>query len=146
MKLPGRVLIDASIAVKWVIDEPGSAAAVLLLDRRLAAPDLLCPECANILWKKVSRRELSAEEADVAARALEAAEVELLAMRPYLAAAAALASELDHPAYDCIYLATADAMALPLVTADERFIRKLRRGRGRFRDRVVALSEVPGAI
>jgi predicted nucleic acid-binding protein len=32
------------------------------------APDLLVAECANILWKKAQRGELSHEEADLAAR------------------------------------------------------------------------------
>ncbi len=146
MKLPERVLVDASVAIKWVVDEPGSAVAALLLERRLMAPDLLSSECANILWKKVMLRELTAEEADLAARALEGAEVELVATRPYLAAAAAIAIELDHPAYDGIYLAVAEAMALPLVTADARLVAKARAGRGRFSERLVALSEVPAAL
>ncbi len=76
MKLPAQVLIDASVAIKWVVKEPGSAEAVLLLDRRLVAPDLLCPECANILWKKVARGDLSRDEAEVAARALETVEID----------------------------------------------------------------------
>jgi predicted nucleic acid-binding protein len=62
-----RAVIDASIAIKWVIGEAGSVAALSLLDnRRLVAPDLLMPECANILWKKKVRAELSPDEAGLA--------------------------------------------------------------------------------
>jgi hypothetical protein len=64
-------VVDASVAIKWFVDEPDSAQAAVLLRHSLAAPDLLAPECANILWKKVTRAELSLEEAEVIALALE---------------------------------------------------------------------------
>ncbi len=32
---------------------------------------------------------------------------------------------LDHPAYDCVYLAAADALAATFVTADAKLLRKL---------------------
>ena len=53
------LVIDASIAVKWVVEEDGTPEALALRQRaRLIAPELLVAECANILWKKVQRREL----------------------------------------------------------------------------------------
>jgi predicted nucleic acid-binding protein len=74
-----RFVIDASIAVKWVVEEPGTASALSLLNQgRLLAPELLVAECANILWKKVRRGELSKDEAVLAARLLQGAEIELL--------------------------------------------------------------------
>jgi predicted nucleic acid-binding protein len=48
-----ELVIDASVAVKWVVEEPGTQEALLLRQHRLLAPDLLVAECANILWKKV---------------------------------------------------------------------------------------------
>jgi predicted nucleic acid-binding protein len=141
--VPAQAIIDASVAVKWVVGEPGSELAELLLDRRLVAPDLLCVECANILWKKVRRSELAADEAVAAAQLLESAEIELLPMRSYMTAAIAIAVELDHPAYDCIYLAIADAIGLPIVTADEKLVGKVsRRAGSRFAGRLIALSEL----
>ena len=57
-----RLVVDASVAIKWVVEEEGSEAAAGLLDgSTLAAPDFLIPECANILWKKVRRGELAPE-------------------------------------------------------------------------------------
>jgi predicted nucleic acid-binding protein len=52
--------------------------------RALAAPDLLIAERANILWEKVRRNELSEREAAFAAGLLARADIELVAMRPYL--------------------------------------------------------------
>jgi len=88
------------------------------------APDLLIPECANILWKKVRRKELTEREALLAARLLERADIQLEPMRHLLEPAARLAIALDHPAYDCIYLALAEAMTCDFVTADEALYRK----------------------
>jgi hypothetical protein len=62
-------VIDASIAVKWVVEEDRTAEALALRQRsKLIAPQLLVAECANILWKKVQREELLKEEALLAAR------------------------------------------------------------------------------
>jgi len=137
------LVIDASIAVKWVIEEDGTQEALALRrGGRLIAPDLLVPECANILWKKVQRKELSKEEALLAARLLQGAEIELLPTRALLAAAARLAIELEHPAYDCLYLALAMDNDCRFVTADARFVHKLAQKRGaRFRGKVIALIE-----
>ena len=52
------LVVDASVAIKWFIDEPDSGEAVAVLQHSISAPDLLAPECANILWKKVGRGEL----------------------------------------------------------------------------------------
>nr|WP_274390059.1 type II toxin-antitoxin system VapC family toxin [Azospirillum doebereinerae] len=136
------MVVDASVAIKWIIDEEGSPAALALRRHRLAAPDLWVAECANILWKKVRRGELSGDEAVLAARLLARAEVELAPMRSYLEAATAIAVALDHPAYDCVYLAMAEAAEMPFVTADERLLRKTRNVLGgRFAGLVLGLDE-----
>jgi predicted nucleic acid-binding protein len=119
-------VVDASVAIKWVIDEPGSSAAAALLSAGpLRAPDLLLVECANVLWKKVRRGELSADEAGLAIRVLRQADIELLPSRPLADRALQLALELDHSAYDCLYLALALESGQPFVTADDRFVRRI---------------------
>ncbi len=137
------LIIDASIAVKWVVDEAGTAEALALKrTRRLAAPDLLVAECANILWKKVRRGELSPEEASLAARLLQRIDIDLRPMRPFLDAATRIAVMLDHPAYDCLYLAMAETDGTRFVTADDRLLRKVRQDpTGRFAAMVVSLPE-----
>ena len=117
-------VVDASVAIKWVVEEPGTAAALLLRRERLFAPDLLIPECANILWKKVRRGEFSGQEAVLAARLLARADIQLEPMRSLLEPAATLAIALDHPAYDCMYLALAAKLECEFVTADAALYRK----------------------
>lgn len=118
--------MDASVAIKWVIAEPGTAEALALLGNRLLAPALLHVECANILWKKVRRREISATEAGIAVRLLTNFGIELCSPEPEINRVLELAVSLDHPAYDCVYLALAEARGVPLITADERLIRVVR--------------------
>jgi predicted nucleic acid-binding protein len=140
-------VVDASVAIKWLVAEPGAELAVLLLDHALAAPDLLGPECANILWKKVMRGELSVAEAETMAAALATADLALHPTRHHLRAAVAAATALRHPAYDCIYLGLAEDLAQPLVTADARLVAAVRVARSRrFSDLVIPLDELPRVL
>ena len=119
------LVVDASVAIKWVVEEVGTPDALALRRYRFSAPDLLIPECANILWKKVRRREISREEALLAARLLERADIDLVPMRQLLEPAIRLATALDHPAYDCSYLSLAQSTGRSFVTADTRFCAKM---------------------
>ncbi len=126
------LVIDASIAVKWVVEEDGTAEALVLRQKaKLIGPDLLVAECANIFWKKVQRGELLKAEALLAARLLRGAEIELLPTRSFFEVATRMSIEIDHPAYDCLYLALAVEKKCQFATADERFLRKLQQGRQR---------------
>jgi predicted nucleic acid-binding protein len=121
-----QYVVDASVALKWFIAEPDSADAVnLRRAERLLAPDLIVPEVGNALWKAARRGELSADEVAVAARLMEQSDVELRPMRALLRPAMSLALALDHPVYDCVYLALAAEQDCALVTADEQLIRKM---------------------
>jgi hypothetical protein len=89
---------------------------------------LLVAGYANILWKKVQRDELLKEEALLAARLLQGAEIELLPMRSLFETAARMSIEIDHPVYDFVYLALAAESKCKFVTAYEGFLRKLYQG------------------
>ena len=140
-----RLVVDASVAVKWVVEEAGTEEALSLLERSaLSAPDLLMAECANILWKKVRRGELTEQEAGLAGQLIQRADLDVQPTRPLMLRALDLAIALDHAAYDCIYLALAVENGWRFVTADERFVRKLAELRdAELADRVVPLSEAP---
>jgi predicted nucleic acid-binding protein len=140
LALDERVVVDAGVAIKWLVAEDGSGLAEILLDHPLVVPDLLFAECANILWKKTRRGELSGDEALVGAETLDQAELSVVSARSYGRAATAIAVELDHPAYDGLYLAVADAAGLRLVTADDRLARRARDTR--FEAIVVSLADM----
>ena len=142
------LVIDASIAVKWVVEEVGTPQALALRDgSKLIAPEPLVAECANILWKKVQRNQLFEEEALLAARLLQGADIELAPTRPLLEAATRVAIDLDHPAYDCLYLALAIANDCRFVTADEKLLRRLDQTRHEsLRGRAISLTDGAGRI
>ena len=122
-------VIDASVAIKWVVEEPGTTAALRLRRHRLLAPDLLIAECANILWKKLRRSELSSRVAQVAAGILAQSDIELEPMADLMEQATGFSILLDHAAYDCFYLALADARGCDFVTADEVLQHKVQAAR-----------------
>ncbi|TVS19205.1 MAG: hypothetical protein EA417_01105 [Gammaproteobacteria bacterium] len=68
---------------------------------------MITAECANILWKKTRLKELTAEEASIATHLIAHAGFEIHPTRHLLQAAIDLAIRIDHPAYDCVYLALA---------------------------------------
>ena len=119
-------VVDASVGAKWLLPEPESALAEALLDQELWVPDLFFAEVANILWKKLTRDEISLEAAGAATRWLECAPLNVRDCRSLVAEALTLANELGHPAYDCCYLALALAIGHPLVTADRRLFERCR--------------------
>ena len=136
------LVIDASIAVKWVVEEDGTPEALAIRQKaRLIAPDLLIAESANILWKKVQRRELVKQEALIAARLLQGADIELLPMRSLCETATRISIEVNHPAYDCLYLALAVEKQCRFVTADDRFVKKLTQQQSKLRSSAIALIE-----
>ena len=123
-----RITVDASIVIKWFVAEPLSRESRLLLTRQLElqAPDLLLPEFANTIWKKARRGEIAdpqpfLDELPSLSELIELFPADLLIER-----ASHLAFEMDHPVYDCLYLACAGITGAPLLTADKRLAARAR--------------------
>jgi predicted nucleic acid-binding protein len=50
-----RIVIDSSVAIKWVVPEEGTDIALALrLKYEFCAPELIIPEIANILGRRSS--------------------------------------------------------------------------------------------
>jgi len=116
-----RLVVDASVALKWVLDEPGGDAADRLLDDDLIAPSLWLVEAANALWRRAQRGELSAVQATARLAELRNAPIVTIPLEDDVVAAARIATELGHPVYDCLYLALAIRENTYVMTADRRF-------------------------
>lgn len=125
------MIFDASVAVKWTVLEAGSGTALDLLRsaRRPAAPTFLLVESANVLWKKVARGELQEAQAMRGFEGIRKALPELIPDRELLPHALAIAVELSHPVYDCLYLFCGERLALDVVTADRKLFNKTRNTR-----------------
>ena len=120
-------VIDASVAIKWVITEEGTEAANRLRwsGTVFHAPDLLVAGRGDILWKKIQRHELTQAEAELAGGVLRLAKIEIHAMGPRLALALQMAVALQHPVYDTTYLALSPGVGRALITADRRLVDKI---------------------
>ena len=116
-----RIVIDASVALKWVFDEPGSEYASALRADQLIAPAIWLAEAANALWRRVRIKDITPERANARLTELLNAPVASLPIEPYLDAALRVATQLGHPVYDCLYLAIAIHHQTHVVTADRRF-------------------------
>lgn len=134
-------IIDASVAVKWVVPQPDSERAQSLRRKQLAAPNLLLAEAGNALWVYVRARKLSEQEAFSCFSILRTAPLQWLDLAGFAPEAMTLAIDLDHPFYDCVYLAAALITGMPLVTADRRLIRATKR-MPEIGSHIVALSDL----
>ena len=114
-------VIDASVAIQWVVEEEGSDRAAQLIAAPLLAPSYWLAEAAQVLWKRVRRGEFDAPQATRRLDSLLAAPVQAVEIAPHMPAALELAMRLKHPVYDCMYLALAFATGAPVVTADRKF-------------------------
>jgi len=115
-------VLDASAAVRLILADPAAAdlaervgGAALVL-----APELMLTELANTLWKL--RRADRLNDLDPQELLAEARELvdRLEPDRHLQAEALALACHLNHPVYDCLYLALARREAASLISGDRR--------------------------
>lgn len=121
------LVVDASVACKWFVAEPQAEAAARLLEdgSGLIAPDLIVPEVCNIARLKARRGEISALHGAAILSGLPQLLDELVPSATLARRAFAIASDIGHPAYDCFYLALAEARDTRLITADLRLISRL---------------------
>jgi len=122
-----KAVVDASVAIKWVVTEPYSdnAACLLAEGTRLLAPGHWTAEVATTLWAKsaiygaMTRPQAIERMAWIAGLAIEVTPLDHLIL-----AATHLAFELRATAYDTLYLALAEQSGCALVTADRRLYDK----------------------
>lgn len=137
-----EVVIDASIAVKWVLpEEHETTARRVLSSRELLAPHLLWAEVGNTLWKRHRRKESSLQEVRRMLADMRRLPVATFAHWPLLPSALDLAVSLDQTVYDCLYLALAEDRASVMITADRRFHNAV--ARSAWADRIVWIEDAP---
>lgn len=121
------LVVDASVALTWFVDEQGSPEAGALLTRgdSLIAPDLIMPEICNGTWKLVRRGMMSETQQIAAVTRLASILDDLAPAGPLAPRALVISSLLDHPAYDCFYLALAEQRGGIVVSADRRLIQRV---------------------
>ena len=126
----GHVVVDASLAFKWLVKEIYTAEANDLgrlwnsQGTQIAAPYLMPVEVTNALHHRVARGELTLEAATRHMESLLSSGLELHQTPTLHGRALELASLLRQGAvYDAHYLALSEILGCELWTADEKFYR-----------------------
>lgn len=124
---PSAIVVDASLAMQWLVVETftvharGRLASWTAAGIQLLAPSLILSELTNALYKRVRKSELSVADADSALERFERISVDLVVESALTRRALALAAAFGlKAAYDAQYLALAEREGCELWTADER--------------------------
>ena len=123
------LVVDASVALKWFIaEEPqaGHALAPVQNGAGLIAPDLLVAEVCNAAWRSARLGRMSRAQVNEIAASLPLFFDALVSAARLAPRAVAIADDIDHSVYDCLYVALAEAEQASFVTADVRLLGKLR--------------------
>lgn len=122
-------MVDASVVIKLFVTEDFSQETRRFFKTpglRLYAPDFLYVECTNILWKYVRRFNVPVQAVQQSLYRLQRLRFHPVSVPAFLESALQLASRYDLSAYDATYASLAQGFSIPLVTADEKLIRKLK--------------------
>lgn len=117
------IVVDASVAVKWLIAEEGSEAARDLLSggELLVVPSLAQLEVPGAVLRKLRAGILDESEARVCLELwndLLKESIRVVASESVLDQAVKIAIACTHPLVDCVYVATAEHCGAKLITAD----------------------------
>jgi predicted nucleic acid-binding protein len=115
------IVIDASVAAMWFLDEADSDNARQLLVRShdLVAPDLLRLEVASVLLRAIRRKDLGLRDCEQALATVLPGAIRVVPAEGYATDALRLASRHGGALDDAIYVALAQAIRAPLITGDE---------------------------
>jgi predicted nucleic acid-binding protein len=125
-------VVDASTAVKLYLVEPLAAEAAALFALLSASPpadfqvpDLFYVECANIFWKQVRKGALTAAQVAAYETKLRGLPLNRTPTFELTVSALPIAVSYDITAYDACYVALAQRLGIPLITADQKLQAKL---------------------
>jgi predicted nucleic acid-binding protein len=126
-----KFVLDASVALKWVLREPGSdkALAIRADFRRglheFVAPDVFLAEIAHALARAERRNIVVSPKGSVLLADLLTTVSQLRSSLPLLPIAFSIASAMRISFYDCLYVALAERERCELLTADTRLVNAL---------------------
>lgn len=115
------LIVDCSVAVKWMLDEDGCEDARRLLNRSdLIAPDFLLLESFHAIWKRERRGQALPAQVRTVADFMTKVFRDLHADADLREDASAMSLAHSLAIYDCLYIALAQSQRAPLITADDR--------------------------
>lgn len=126
-----ELVVDASVAVKWLLDEEDSGKAEALLSEfafNLLAPDFIYHEVANAIWKNIKFGNLLPENGLKAINYfLNFTQLQTINSNDISAMALDMCIRFNHRSiYDFIYVSLAKQLNSVCITADKELYKKLR--------------------
>ncbi len=127
-----KYVLDASVALKWVLAEPDSGRAIRLRDEYnaaihdLLAPDIFTPEIANGLAVAERQGRIKTGEAAIFFHDIVRNAPAIYPTAPLLIRAMEISLATRQAVYDCVYVALAEGEGCEMVSADDQLVRRLR--------------------
>jgi predicted nucleic acid-binding protein len=127
-----KYVLDASVALKWVLPEADSPMANRLRSEYhaglhvLLAPDIFPVEIAHALTKAERQKTVPVGQGWLLWQDIIADCPSLVPSIPLLPRAYAIAAQMRIGIYDCLYVALAEQQSCVLLTADTRMLNALR--------------------
>jgi|SRR3989338_118387 len=124
-----KIILDASVALKWFFKETNSLEAINLMgDIQGGSLSVIVPpsfyiECANALWEKTRRKMFGFEDAHDAMKDIRELPLQGHLHESLEDVAYDHACAYDITVYDALYVSLAEIYGAPLVTADDKLIK-----------------------
>ncbi len=140
-----RYVLDASVALKWVLPEADAAKAIALRQdyrngtHELLAPDIFPVEVAHGLARAERRRIIRPPQGLALLTDVMLTPPQFYVYLPLLLRAFNIASQARVGVYDCLYVALAEREGCGFIKADDRLVRNLQ---PRF-PFIIALTSLP---
>ena len=123
--MTGSYIVDASALIQAYVREPHTDNVLALMDMlpddvELHVPEFCLLECTNILWRHVRLHGMSANTAQQAVEDLTGLPLLIHMVATYLPDALTIGLKHELAIYDSLYIALAQGLQLPLITADRK--------------------------
>ena len=122
--MAGSCVLDASAALRLITQDPAAEDLARQVEQMalVLAPELMLTEVANALWKLQRAGGLDGIDPQLLLADARDLVDQIEPDRTLQVEALALACHLNHPVYDCLYLALARREAAILLSTDQRLL------------------------
>jgi predicted nucleic acid-binding protein len=126
-----KYVLDANVALKWVLSEPEADKALRVraefeaAQLELIVPDVFPVEVAHALTRAERRRLIQVGDASFLLADITSTLIPMHDCRVILQRAVTISSQMRCGVYDCLYVALAEQENCEVLTADDKMVKRL---------------------